>query len=101
MDGKMLPHFYQFDIAHYIKDTQYLTLEQRGIYLELCHFYLQRGPIPLDLTDICKTIFPTIRPCRAIPKIMPVLDLTFEKSQEGYISTRYRSVSNKTKNNTK
>jgi uncharacterized protein YdaU (DUF1376 family) len=96
MDIGMI-HYYVLDIAHYKIDTQYLTVDQRGLYIELCHYYLTKGPVPFDLSEICKVILPSIRPCRSIPQITAVLEKTFEKSKTGYINRRYQSVSNKTK----
>jgi uncharacterized protein YdaU (DUF1376 family) len=95
-------HFYILDLAHYERDTKYLTDEQRGIHIKLCHHYLSKYciPIPLDIHPICKIICPTIKPFRSKPKIQSVLDETFTKTEEGYVNERYRKILKKSINTT-
>jgi uncharacterized protein YdaU (DUF1376 family) len=96
-------HFYAFDIAHWDHDTKNLTFEQKGIYIDLCHYYLSNlcDPLPIDLTPIAKKIAPSIGLYRSKPKIQCVLDEMFIKTNDGYINTRLQSVLKKVKNNTK
>jgi uncharacterized protein YdaU (DUF1376 family) len=93
-------HFYVTDIAHWDHDTKYLTFEQKGIYIELCHYYLSSmcSPIPTDLSRVAKSIAPSIVPCRSKLKIQEVLDKTFVITEDGYISQRLLSVLKKSKN---
>jgi uncharacterized protein YdaU (DUF1376 family) len=95
--------FYKFDIAQYERETKLLTIEQRGIYIELCNYYFSTYafPIPFDLSPLCKIIYPSIKPYRASPKIQEVLDTTFIKTMEGYIHPRLQKIAKNIENNLK
>lgn len=95
--------FYKFDIATYERETKFLTMEERGIHIQLCHYYLStyEAPIPIDISILCKQICPTVKPSRAKPKILAVLDKTFILTAHGYTNKRLQNISKNIKNYTK
>ena len=94
-------HYYTMDIAHFMKDTAGMSAEQIGIYIMICHHYFANEglPIPLDISKLCKIILPYTGLYRSKPKILQVLNMSFELTWNGYQNKRFLHLISKCKKN--
>lgn len=81
--------FYKLDLAEHIKNTHFLSYQEEGLYMRLCHIHFETGqPLPKDVNYLCSLVCKR-KSTHDRKKVEDVLKKTFVEVENGYVNLEY------------